>query len=308
MPMTSTPYRIRPFAPADATDAAAAYRAGRPHLVTTPEVVTWQSALPHYHLLVAERDGRVVGTARFGPVPESTTSHQGFLNISVLPEHRGAGAGTALLAAAERDLAALGVRDAHSWVDDTPEALGFATARGYRRSGRAGRFSGLDLTAPLPPLPPTPPGVELRTAADYLDDPYPIYLVDIDGTRAEPGDLVLDDQPYESWLAEIWQRPDQDHTLTSVVLADGEPVAFSAAQTDGHRTYWSAFTATRSTHRGRGLAKLAKVHALHRAKARGLTAAYTQNDADNTPMLAINAWLGYRECAAEWKHTRTLRE
>ncbi|MGW4807842.1 N-acetyltransferase family protein [Kitasatospora sp. NPDC004272] len=306
--MTSTPYRIRPFAPADATDAAAAYRAGRPHLVTTPEVVTWQSALPHYHLLVAERDGRVVGTARFGPVPESTTSHQGFLNISVLPEHRGAGAGTALLAAAERDLAALGVRDAHSWVDDTPEALGFATARGYRRSGRAGRFSGLDLTAPLPPLPPTPPGVELRTAADYLDDPYPIYLVDIDGTRAEPGDLVLDDQPYESWLAEIWQRPDQDHTLTSVVLADGEPVAFSAAQTDGHRTYWSAFTATRSTHRGRGLAKLAKVHALHRAKARGLTAAYTQNDADNTPMLAINAWLGYRECAAEWKHTRTLRE
>ncbi|MFD0565696.1 GNAT family N-acetyltransferase [Kitasatospora saccharophila] len=306
--MTSTPYRIRPFAPADATDAAAAYRAGRPHLVTTPEVVTWQSALPHYHLLVAERDGRVVGTARFGPVPESTTSHQGFLNISVLPEHRGAGAGTALLAAAERDLAALGVRDAHSWVDDTPEALGFATARGYRRSGRAGRFSGLDLTAPLPPLPPTPPGVELRTAADYLDDPYPIYLVDIDGTRAEPGDLALDDQPYESWLAEIWQRPDQDHTLTSVVLADGEPVAFSAAQTDGHRTYWSAFTATRSTHRGRGLAKLAKVHALHRAKARGLTAAYTQNDADNTPMLAINAWLGYRECAAEWKHTRTLRE
>ncbi|MFC8716928.1 GNAT family N-acetyltransferase [Kitasatospora sp. NPDC057198] len=304
--MTSTPYRIRQFAPADATDAAAAHRAGRPHLVTTPEVVVWQAGLPHYHLLVAERAGRVVGTARFGPVPESTTPHQGFLNVSVLPEHRGAGAGSALLAAAEQRLADLGVRDAHGWVDDTPEALRFAAARGYRRSGRAGRFSGLDLTAPLPPLPPTPPGVELRTAADYLDDPYPIYLVDIDGTRAEPGDLVLDDQPYESWLAEIWQRPDQDHTLTAVVLADGEPVAFSAAQTDGHRTYWSAFTATRSTHRGRGLAKLAKAHALHRAKARGLTAAYTQNDAGNGPMLAINAWLGYRECATEWKHTRAL--
>ncbi len=305
MPMTATPYRIRPFASADAPGAAEAHRAGRPHLVTTPEVVAWQAALPHYHLLVAERAGQVVGTARFGPVPESTTPHQGFLNVSVLPGHRGAGIGTALLTAAERRLAALGTRDVHGWADDTPEALGFAAARGYRR-GRPGRFSGLDLTAPLPPLPPTPPGVELRTAADFLDDPYPIYLVDIDGTRAEPGDLVLDDQPYEGWLAEIWQRPDQDHTLTAVVLADGEPVAFSAAQTDGRRTYWSAFTATRSTHRGRGLAKLAKAHSLHRAKARGLTAAYTQNDEGNAPMLAINDWFGYRACAAEWKHTKAL--
>ncbi|MFJ5233881.1 GNAT family N-acetyltransferase [Kitasatospora sp. NPDC088391] len=303
--MTSQPYRIRPFAPSDAADAADAYRAGRPHLVVTPEVVAWQAALPDYHLLVAERAGRVVGTARFGPVVESTTPHQGFLNVSVLPGHRGAGIGTALLAAAERDLAALGVRAAHGWADGTPEALGFATARGYLR-GRAARFSGLDLTAPLPPLPPTPPGVELRTAADYLDDPHPIYLVDIDGTRAEPGDLELDDQPYESWLAEIWHRPDQEHALTAVVLADGEPVAFSAAQTDGRRTYWSAFTATRSTHRGRGLGKLAKAHSLRHAKARGLTAAYTQNDAGNAPMLAINDWFGYRECATEWKHSRPL--
>ncbi|BAJ31294.1 MULTISPECIES: GNAT family N-acetyltransferase [Kitasatospora] len=304
--MTSQPYRIRPFTPADADGAAEAYRAGRPHLVTTPEVVAWQSRLPHYHLLVAELAGRVVGTARFGPVTESTTPHQGFLTVSVLPERRGTGAGTALLAAAERELAALGVRDAHSWVDETPEALGFAAARGYRKSGRAGHFGRLDLTAPLPPLPPVPPGVELRTAADFLDDPYPIYLVDIDGTRAEPGDLVLDDQPYEGWLAEIWQRPDQDHTLTAVAVADGEAVAFSAAQTDGRGAYWSAFTATRSSHRGRGLAKLAKAHSLHLAKARGLTAAYTQNDAGNAPMLAINAWFGYRECATEWKHTRSL--
>ncbi|WP_099903315.1 GNAT family N-acetyltransferase [Streptomyces sp. TLI_171] len=303
--MTSQPYDIRPFAPSDAADAAEAYRAGRPHQVTTPEVVSWQAALPDYHLLVAERAGRVVGTVRFGPVTESTTPHQGFLNLSVLPEHRGAGIGTALLAAGERRLAALGVRDVHGWADGTPEALGFAAARGYRQ-GRAGRYSGLDLTAPLPPLPPTPPGVELRTAADFLEDPYPIYLVDIDGTRAEPGDLELDDQPYEGWLAEIWRRPDQDHTLTAVVLADGEPVAFSAAQTDGRHTYWSAFTATRSTHRGRGLAKLAKAHALHRAKARGLTAAYTHNDAGNTPMLAINDWFGYRVCAEEWKHHKAL--
>ncbi|MEV7122773.1 GNAT family N-acetyltransferase [Kitasatospora griseola] len=304
MPMTSMPYDIRPFAPEDAAGATDAYRAGRPHLVITPEVTSWLVGLPHYHLLVAERAGQVVGSARFGPVTESTVPHQGFLNVSVLPEHRGSGIGAALLIAAERELAALGVRDAHGWADDTPEALGFAAARGYRR-GRRAQFAGRDLTVPLPPLPPTPPGIELRTAADFLDDPYPVYLVDIDGTRAEPGDLDLADQSYESWLAEIWQRPDQDHTLTTVVLDQGQAVAFSAAQTDG-RSYWSAFTATCSTHRGRGLAKLAKAHSLHRAQARGLTAAYTNNDGDNAPMLAINDWFGYRVCAEEWKHSRTL--
>ncbi|MFI9785803.1 GNAT family N-acetyltransferase [Kitasatospora sp. NPDC051984] len=304
MPMTSMPYHIRPFAPEDAAGATEAYRAGRPHLVVTPEVTNWLVGLPHFNLLVAERGGQVVGSARFGPVTESTTPDQGFLNVSVMPEHRGAGIGTALLTAAERELAALGVRDAHGWADGTPEALGFAAARGYRR-GRRAQYAGLDLTVPLPPLPPTPPGIELRTAADFLDDPHPIYLVDIDATRSEPGDLVLDDQSYEGWLAEIWQRPDQDHTLTTVALDHGEAVAFSAAQTDG-RHYWSAFTATRSTHRGRGLAKLAKAHALHRAQARGLTAAYTHNDAENAAMLAINEWFGYGVCAEEWKHSRTL--
>ncbi|MFF0392748.1 GNAT family N-acetyltransferase [Kitasatospora sp. NPDC004615] len=304
MPMTSMPYHIRPFAPEDASGATEAYRAGRPHLVVTPEVTNWLVGLPHFNLLVAERGGQVVGSARFGPVAESTTPDQGFLNVSVMPEHRGAGIGTALLTAAERELAALGVRDAHGWADGTPEALGFAAARGYRR-GRRAQYAGLDLTVPLPPLPPTPPGIELRTAADFLDDPHPIYLVDIDATRSEPGDLVLDDQSYESWLAEIWQRPDQDHTLTAVALDHGEAVAFSAAQTDG-RHYWSAFTATRSTHRGRGLAKLAKAHALRRAQDRGLAAAYTHNDGENAPMLAINDWFGYGVCAEEWKHSRTL--
>ncbi|MEV4557422.1 GNAT family N-acetyltransferase [Kitasatospora sp. NPDC049285] len=303
--MTSQPFSIRPFRPSDAEGAADAYRAGRPHLVTTPGTTAWQAGLPHFHVLVAEVDGRVAGTARFGPVIESTTPGQAFLNVTVLPELRGAGLGTALLTAAERELAAQGCTDAHGWADGTPEALGFAAARGYRR-GRRAQFSALDLTLPLRPVPPVPPGVELRTAADYLDDPYPVYLVDIDGTRAEPGDLDLDDQSYDSWLTEIWQRPDLDYALTTVALVDGEPAAFSAAQTDGRGAYWSSFTATRSAHRGRGLAKLAKTDSLHRARARGLTAAYTQNDGTNAPMLAINDWLGYRQCAEEWKHTRSL--
>ncbi|MEV4611980.1 GNAT family N-acetyltransferase [Kitasatospora sp. NPDC049258] len=296
---------VRAFRPGDAPAAAAAYRAGRPHLVITPEVVGWLAARPHYHLLVAESDHRVVGTARFGPLTDSAEAGQAFLNVSVEPEHRRRGAGGALLRAAERALADLGTVTAHGWVDDLPGALAFAARHGYR-AGRDAHFGALDLTAGLPPLPGPPPGVELRRAADYLDDPYPLYLVDVAGALDEPGDIALNAQPYQEWLAEIWQRPDLDRDLTTVAVVDGAPAAFSSVQTDGARRYWSAFTATRPEYRGRGLAKLAKLDSLHRARAAGCTAAYTSNDGSNAPMLAINEWLGYRRCATEFKHSRDL--
>ncbi len=295
---------IRDFDPADAEAAAAAYQAGRPHLLVTAQVVRWQvSRTPperRYRLLVAESAGRVVGTARCAVHADSSMPGQGGANVSVLPDARGRGVGGALLSAAEEYLAAHGVTRIHSWADDEPAARAFATARGYQQ-GRIAHFARLDLTAGLPPLPALPPGVELRTAADYLDDPYAIYRLDIDGTQDEPGDLDAANQEYASWLAEVWGRPDLDRELTTVVVADGAPVAFSAVQTDGRARYWSAFTTTLSAYRGRGLARLAKTDSLHRALAAGLTEAYTSNDGTNAPMLAINDALGYRRCASEWK-------
>ncbi|WP_033820750.1 GNAT family N-acetyltransferase [Kitasatospora sp. MBT63] len=296
---------VRAFRPSDAVAATAAHQAGRPHLISTPEVVRWLAARPHYHLLVAESDGLVVGSARFGELTDSVTPHQAFLNVSVVPEHRRRGAGAALLAAAEQVLRAGGTTQAHGWVDDRPGDLAFAARYGYR-AGRVAYFGHLDLTAGLPPLTPPPPGVELRPADAFLADPYPLYLIDVAGSLDEPGDLRLDAQPYEEWLAEVWGRPDLDRALTTVAVADGVPAALSAVQTDGATRYWSAFTAARPEFRGRGLAKLAKLDSLHRARAAGLTAAYTSNDGTNGPMLAINAWLGYRRCAGELKHVRDL--
>jgi RimJ/RimL family protein N-acetyltransferase len=65
-------------------------------------------------------------------------------------------------------------------------------------------------------------------------------------------------------------------------------------------------TGSRRAYRGRGLAKLAKTDSLHRARAAGYTEAFTGNDTGNAPMLAINAWLGYRPTATEWHYLRDL--
>ncbi|WP_333753674.1 GNAT family N-acetyltransferase, partial [Streptomyces sp. IBSBF 2394] len=155
------------------------------------------------------------------------------------------------------------------------------------------------------PLWSPPPGVELRTAADYADDPRPLFELDAETVADEPSDVDVEFTDYEAWLAETWRHPLLDRELTTVVVVDGRPAAFSVAYTDGTR-YATAMTGTVRAQRGRGLAKLAKTDSLHRARAAGYTEALTGNDTDNGPMLAINKWLGYEICATEVRHVREL--
>ncbi|KPC92636.1 hypothetical protein ADL27_23995 [Streptomyces sp. NRRL F-6602] len=65
-------------------------------------------------------------------------------------------------------------------------------------------------------------------------------------------------------------------------------------------------TGTLREYRGRGLASLAKTATLHKARAAGLREAFTGNDAENAPMLAVNRKFGYEICATEVRHVREL--
>ncbi len=187
-----------------------------------------------------------------------------------------------------------------------PESLEFARKRGYEPK-RSARFQRLDLAGgSLPPRQELPPGVELRTGTDFADDPRALFEADAEVTADEPGDIAAELDDYEDWLTNVWRHPAFDQGLTSVALVDGRVAAFSAATTDGERTYLSAMTGTLREFRGRGLAKLAKNDSLHRARAAGYTDAYTSNDTGNGPMLAVNQWFGYQVCATEVRHVRTL--
>lgn len=149
-------------------------------------------------------------------------------------------------------------------------------------------------------------GVELRTAADFEADPRPMFRADAEATSDEPSDIGAHFDDYDDWIRHTWNNPLLDRGLSSVVLVDGEVAAFTAAQSDGGTRYMSGMTGTLRAHRGRGLAKLAKADSLRRARAAGYTDAFTSNDADNGPMLAINKWFGYEICATEVRHVRTL--
>ncbi|MFE7414780.1 GNAT family N-acetyltransferase [Streptomyces laurentii] len=308
--MTVIVREVRPGSAEDAEGFARVRRAALPFMLTTgPQLAhDWAHAHPDAHArpLVAEADGVIVGSAEVALAHESPEPGDGLVNVHVHPEHTGRGAGTLLLRTAEEHLARAGARRIYSWVLDDRPSRAFAERHGYE-GRRSAYFLRLDLaTAELPPLQDLPAGVELRTAADFAADPRPLFELDALTTADEPGDVAADLTDYAHWLATTWRHPLQAHELTMVALADGRPVAFSAALTDGLGRYGSGMTGTAPGFRGRGLAKLVKNASLHRARAAGCTEAFTGNDTQNAPMLAVNRWFGYEIRAREVRHVRAL--
>ncbi|WP_175411228.1 GNAT family N-acetyltransferase [Streptomyces sp. TRM64462] len=302
---------VRDVRPEDAPAVAAVRQASVPYLVSTAESLLYglENANPaqRYRLLVAELDGEVIGTAHVGIAYDSRDPGQSATTPHVHPDHRGRGAGGLLLRAAEEHLAAHGATAVYAMAADRPEVRAFAERRGYRPA-RSAHFQRLDLVnAPLPELPdPLPDGVELRTAADFAADPRPLFLADAEVTADEPSDIATELADFDDWLRHTWRNPLADHELTSVVLVDGEVAAFTIAEVDGRTRYVTGMTGTVRAHRSRGLAKLAKTDSLRRARAAGYTDAFTNNDAGNGPMLAVNEWFGYERCATEVTYVRAL--
>ncbi|MGW7081181.1 GNAT family N-acetyltransferase [Streptomyces sp. NPDC054866] len=308
--MTVLVRALRPGSRPDAEGFAAVRRACLPAMLATADSVRFDLAHAHpdsrYLQLVAEADGEIVGTAQVGIAYDSPEPGQGFANVYVHPERRGLGAGSLILRTAEEYLADAGATTVFSWVLDEPANRAFAAGRGYRAS-RSAHFLRLDLAGGrLPPRQELPAGVELRTGAEFGDDPRALFELDAETVADEPGDVAAEFTDYEQWLAETWNHPLVNRELTSVAVVDGTPAAFTLARTDDASRYASGMTGTARAFRGRGLAKLAKNDSLHRARTVGCTEAFTGNDTGNEPMLAINKWFGYEICATEVRHVRAL--
>lgn len=304
---------VRALRPGDQPDAeafAAVRRACLPAMLATADSIRFDLAHAHpdsrYRQLVAETEGEIIGTAQVGIAYDSPEPGQGFANVYVLPRRHRLGAGSLILRTAEEYLAAEGATTVFSWVLDEPANRAFATGRGYRAS-RSAHFLRLDLTGgPLPPRQGPPAGVELRTGAEFGDDPRALFDLDAETVADEPSDVAAEFTDYGHWLTETWNHPLVNRELTTVAVVDGRPAAFTLARTDDAARYASGMTGTARAFRGRGLAKLVKNDSLHRARAAGYTEAFTGNDAGNEPMLAVNKWFGYEICATEVRHVRDL--
>jgi GNAT superfamily N-acetyltransferase len=265
----------------------------------TRHMITVQNPAERFLPLVAESGGEIVGWGSAGLSVWTSTPGQSEVSIYVHPDHRKQGIGSALADRLHQHLTEVGAVRSRTFVH--PDGLEFARNRGYDGT-RQMHFAGLD-TRVLPDQPTTPGGIEL-VSFDQVDPPQ-AYTADTVASLDEPSDSPLDSIDYDQWFDEIWNAPGLDKSLSVGAMAGDEMVSFTVIETAGDRA-WSGMTGTIPAYRGRGLAKLVKSVALRRAAAAGITAAYTSNDDENGPMLAINDWLGYKRVQTEFGLLRTL--
>ena len=286
-------------------------------LVTNPTIVTNAAEWLHrYHSvperarllsLVAEVDGRIVAVGAAGVIFFGGGGENGFLNLQVHPDRRRQGIGSALYDRLRAHLLEVGVKNAASMFDESPEGIAFATRRGWREE-RAETQSTLDprtvTTAP-------PPGVELVPAAEL--DPHELHRIDEEATRDMPSLVPIDAIPYDEWLEFVWDSPLFTREGSYGAVVDGRVAAISfLTANQEHGRAFNMFTATGREYRGRGLALAVKLASTRWAAEHGITQLVTTNDETNAPMLAINRRLGYQPAGRRVEYLvereRLLRE
>ena len=237
------------------------------------------------------------------------TTHGRMYTTAVAPEHLDDALYGDLLRVAEKHLLDQGADTLRAEAAQEGVQIGgevlrrVLMERGYELSESA-QILGLALSD-LPEPPPAPEGHELRTFAEFEDDPRPIYELDRLTSQDEPGEGDGGFLPYEEWLSAAWNNPTVDKDVSLLLVSDGTPVALSLYVSDGATRMESGMTGTLREHRGRGLAAYTKAKALELARDRGIEHAYTGNHTDNEPMLAINERLGYTVVGSEEVYLKT---
>lgn len=266
-------------------------------------------------------DGRVVGVSGL-VMPQLDNVHAGYFLLDVLPEFRGRGVGSALLAATE-EVAAQNGRTSlaveTSWLTGGQDlhGEGFAARRGYEPVLTTLQNE-QDLTKPAAPGPPVDPAYVIEVAegalpGDWLADRAVLQArMSIDAPTGE-----LDTEP-EVWTPQRLQA-DMERQLASGRqrveavarhISSGRLVAFSYAMISAATPTFAyqEDTLVLREHRGHGLGRAVK-----EAVAARLRAAYPQvrsirtwNATTNTHMLAVNAAMGYRAVAFEREWQKRL--
>jgi GNAT superfamily N-acetyltransferase len=257
------------------------------------DVLDYEDALEHSVLLLAEANGRVVGSAQGGL--EAGARHPA-VSIYVLPEHRLRGIGTALYRALSAWARSLPTEALYSDVEESdPESLEWALRRGFVERSRDARLV-LHLADVEPPPVVLPDGVEIVTWADrpeLIESMYECYreaAPDIPGEEDEP----LAD--YEEWRRQHMGGSGDRPEATFVAVADGVAVGFSKfSLTDAQPDVaFHDLTAVKRAWRGRGIAGALKATQIRWAKEHGYARLSTMNEERNEPIRRLNERFGYR--------------
>jgi GNAT superfamily N-acetyltransferase len=265
-----------------------------PFLVSSEESVLHDMA--HHPRTLARyvvvEDGRVLGLARM----RESRADEVSATVQVHAAHRDRGVGRLLL---DRVLRVAAGRSIAGVVNGDERCLAVSDHWGFVRE-RAHRVSAVD-PREVPAPPPTPEGLAV-VALDELE-PEAVWSCLGKVATDDPSGLTRP-MRLEEFIATEWADPLHRPDLGRAVVDGAGTVAAFAEITAAQGRAWNAMTGTLPSHRGRGLARLVKAHALAACAAAGITTCSTANDDANAPMLAVNDRLGYRPAATMWSARR----
>lgn len=258
------------------------------------EYVDWKRQAEDMAWFIASRDGENVGAA-FAYVGWHSVPGTGTGEAFVLPEHRGAGVGTALY----RELACWveerGCVTLETSVSESDAAsIAWADRHGFREIGRNSRLA-LDLTA-TETLPVDPPeGVEIVTWADRPDLTPALYAVACEAYPDEPGQEGTPMDSYEAWLSKDMHGASDRPEATFIALENGEVAGYAKLALSSSRTevVMHDMTGVRRAFRGRGIASALKRAEIAWAKQAGYESLETTNEVRNEPIRRLNERYGY---------------
>jgi GNAT superfamily N-acetyltransferase len=297
---------LRPERDEDYARVAGLLSIGYAEPVDAEQVREWREHEPEgrigYHVVAEDAAGNVTGCAH---ALHDTWNVPGlfWLHVAVDQTARGQGFGTRLYADVARFAREHGATAFRAEARDAlPEGLRFAERQGFAVERHIFE-STLDLTA----FDETPllhaldaaqnSGIRFCSLADLGDDEEARHRL-----HALNEALVLDipgrdptARPFDAFAKQVfaaaWYRPDGQ-----IVAADGGTwVGVSAVGIFPEtRSAYNMMTGVVPAYRGQGIALALKLLALRCARRYGAEYIRTNNDSENTPMLAVNRRLGYQ--------------
>ena len=227
--------------------------------------------------------------------------------IGVLPDHQRRGIGSGLYETILHGLQSydpIAVRATAG--EDFIQSRQFLEKRGFRevirdirseldvRSFDLSRFSGLEDHF-------RDEGIEIKTLAELEGDPErnrKLYDLDWEISLTVPGDLAagIGRRGFDQYVEYAITGPSVLPEGFFVAVKGGEYIGLSHVRTiEKGVSLYQGLTGVRPQYRGQGIGLAMKIRVIEFAKAGGYSLIRAENDAKNSPMLAMNGKLGYEQ-------------
>lgn len=321
---TSPRTLVRPATPADYRALVAVGKASYPDYGETVEEwrhwdETWDHGRYFKLRLVAEDSGRIVGYGQVNHMRWAFVPTKYRIDVTVLPDARGRGHGTALY---DELAAAVTARDGKTLAGAAKESMAdgvrFLTKRGYREVKRDWesrlfvkgfdfqRFSSADDRI-------AKQGIRIATLADEMErDPAALRKA-FELNEDCRVDIPSVDPPtrhtFDEFRRDAIDAPNA--LLDAFYLAvdkDGRYLGVSNMfrSLDDPTFIWQGITGVRREARGRGIAMALKLRTVRYAIDNGIQHIKTWNDVHNKPMLSINEAMGFEKQPAWVSYEKDL--